>query len=45
MRVLFYYRGIENLGVGYLMSMLKAQGHQIDLIFDPAWIAGPVWSS
>ena len=35
MRVLFYYRGIENLGVGYLMSMLKAHGHEIDLIFDP----------
>jgi len=34
-RVLFYYRGIENLGVGYLMSMLKAHGHEIDLIFDP----------
>jgi radical SAM superfamily enzyme YgiQ (UPF0313 family) len=35
MRVLFYYRGIENLGVGYLMAMLKANGHAIDLIFDP----------
>ncbi|HZR82456.1 MAG TPA: radical SAM protein [Candidatus Binatia bacterium] len=35
MRVLFYYRGIENLGVGYLMSMLKTHGHEIDLIFDP----------
>lgn len=35
MRVLFYYRGIENLGVGYLMSMLKSHGHEIDLIFDP----------
>src|SRR5262249_2035367 len=34
-RVLFYYRGIENLGVGYCMSMLKANGHEIDLIFDP----------
>jgi anaerobic magnesium-protoporphyrin IX monomethyl ester cyclase len=34
-RVLFYYRGIENLGVGYVMSMLKAHGHDIDLIFDP----------
>jgi radical SAM superfamily enzyme YgiQ (UPF0313 family) len=34
-RVLFYYRGIENLGVGYLMSMLKAHGHEISLIFDP----------
>lgn len=35
MRVLFYYRGIENMGVGYLMSMLKHHGHEIDLIFDP----------
>ncbi len=35
MRVLFYYRGIENLGVGYLMSMLRQHGHEIDLIFDP----------
>ncbi len=35
MRVLFYYRGIENLGVGYLMSMLRHHGHEIDLIFDP----------
>jgi anaerobic magnesium-protoporphyrin IX monomethyl ester cyclase len=34
-RVLFYYRGIESLGVGYLMSMLKHNGHEIDLIFDP----------
>lgn len=35
MRVLFYYRGIENLGVGYCMSMLRENGHDIDLIFDP----------
>lgn len=35
MRVLFYYRGIENLRVGYLMSMLKSRGHDIDLILDP----------
>lgn len=35
MRVLFYYRGIENLGVGYLMSMVRSHGHEIDLIFDP----------
>jgi len=35
MRVLFYFRGIENLGVGYLMSMLRHHGHEIDLIFDP----------
>src|SRR6187401_1746992 len=35
MRVLFWYRGIENLGVGYLMSMLKHHGHSVDLIFEP----------
>ncbi|TMA47934.1 MAG: B12-binding domain-containing radical SAM protein [Deltaproteobacteria bacterium] len=35
MRVLFYYRGIENLGVGYLMSILRHHGHEIDLVFDP----------
>jgi len=34
-RILFYYRGIENLGVGYLMSAVRAHGHEIDLIFDP----------
>lgn len=35
MKVLFYYRGIENLGIGYLMSMLKCHGHEVKLIFDP----------
>lgn len=35
LRVLFYYRGIESLGVGYLMSMLKHHGHDVDLIFEP----------
>ena len=35
MRVLFWYRGMENLGIGYLMSMLKAHGHEVDLIFEP----------
>ncbi|HYY74370.1 MAG TPA: radical SAM protein [Solirubrobacterales bacterium] len=35
MRVLFYYRGVESLGVGYLMSMLKQHGHEVDLVFDP----------
>ena len=33
MRVLFYYRGIESLGIGYLMSMLSHAGHHVDLIF------------
>ena len=35
MRVLFYYRGIESLGIGYLMSMLTAHGHEVDLLFEP----------
>ena len=35
MRVLFYYRGIESLGIGYLMSMLSHAGHHVDLIFEP----------
>lgn len=35
MRVLFFYRGVESLGVGYLMSMLKSRGHSVELIFDP----------
>ena len=35
MKVLFYYRGIEHLGIEYLMSSLKRRGHQYDLIFDP----------
>jgi radical SAM superfamily enzyme YgiQ (UPF0313 family) len=34
-RVLFWYRGIESLGLGYLMSMLTHHGHEIDLIFEP----------
>ena len=35
MKVLFYYRGIESLGIEYLMSYLKMNGHQVELIFDP----------
>ena len=35
MKVLFWYRGIESLGLGYLMSMLKHHGHEVDLIFEP----------
>lgn len=35
MKVLFYYRGIESLGVEYLMSYLKSKGHQVELLFNP----------
>ena len=33
--MLFYYRGIESLGLGYLMSMLTEHGHEVDLLFEP----------
>ncbi len=34
MRVLFYVRGVEQLGVGYLMSYLEKRGHKVELLFD-----------
>jgi radical SAM superfamily enzyme YgiQ (UPF0313 family) len=35
MRVLFYVRGVEQLGVEYIMSYLEKKGHQVELLFDP----------
>jgi anaerobic magnesium-protoporphyrin IX monomethyl ester cyclase len=35
MRILFYYRGSEQLGVEILASILKQQGHDVGLIYDP----------
>ena len=37
MRVLFYCRGVEQLGVGYMMSYLREQGHEVELLFDPGF--------
>lgn len=37
MRVLFYCRGEENPGVGYLSSILKKAGHETGLLFDPGF--------
>jgi len=37
MRVLFYYRGFESIGIEYLSAVLKAAGHETDLIFDPGF--------
>ncbi len=34
-KVLFYYRGRESLGVEYLSAVLKQAGHTVRLIFDP----------
>lgn len=35
MKVLFFYRNAEWLGIEYLSSVLKAAGHHTELIFDP----------
>jgi anaerobic magnesium-protoporphyrin IX monomethyl ester cyclase len=35
MRVLFFHRNAEWLGIEYLSSALKKAGHETDLIFDP----------
>lgn len=34
MKVLFYYRESESLGIGYMSSMLKAHGHEVELLYD-----------
>ena len=36
MRVLFYYRGSEHIGVESIMSYLKSKGHLVELIYEPA---------
>jgi anaerobic magnesium-protoporphyrin IX monomethyl ester cyclase len=35
MKILFYYRGSEQLGVEALSGALKDKGHQVGLLFDP----------
>ena len=35
MKVLFYYRGAESLGIESISACLKEAGHKTDLIFDP----------
>ena len=36
MRVLFYYRGSEHIGVESIIAYLKSKGHLAELIFEPA---------
>ena len=36
MRVLFYYRGSEHIGVQSMMAYLKSKGHLVELIYEPA---------
>ena len=35
MKILFYYRGSEQLGLEALSGILKERGHQVGLLFDP----------
>jgi anaerobic magnesium-protoporphyrin IX monomethyl ester cyclase len=35
MKILFYYRGSEQLGIEALTGILKREGHQVGLLFDP----------
>jgi len=35
MKILFAYRNCESLGIEYISSILKQNGHKTDLIFDP----------
>jgi anaerobic magnesium-protoporphyrin IX monomethyl ester cyclase len=35
MRILFYARGVEQLGIEYIMSYLEKEGHVTELLFDP----------
>ena len=32
---MFYNRGVENLGIEYIMSFLESKGHEVELLFDP----------
>jgi len=41
MRVLFYERNYENLGIEHIASLLKKKGHNIELIFDPGLSENP----
>lgn len=35
MKILFYYRGSEQLGVEAISALLKREGHEVGLLFDP----------
>ena len=37
MKILFYYRESESIGIGYLMSVLTQAGHEVDLLFENAF--------
>jgi anaerobic magnesium-protoporphyrin IX monomethyl ester cyclase len=37
MKILFYSRGFEQVGIEYLSAVLKRAGHQVELVFDPGF--------
>ena len=37
MRILFYSRGFEQIGIEYLSAVLKRAGHDVELVFDPGF--------
>ncbi len=37
MKILFYHRGAESLGIEYLAAVLKAGGHEVGLVFEPGF--------
>ena len=36
MRVLFYYRGSEHIGLESIMALIQSKGHLVELIYEPA---------
>lgn len=40
MRVVFLHVGAESLGIEYLASVLRAEGHRAELLFDPSPFGG-----
>ncbi len=37
MKILFYHRGAESLGIQYLAAVLKTAGHKVELVFEPGF--------
>jgi len=37
MKVLFYYRVFESVGLEYIGALLKQHGHEVELVFDPGF--------
>lgn len=44
MRILFYNRNYENLGIEFIASYLKSKGHIVELIFDPGFSENPYFN-